>query len=230
MIKTIGFIILLKIAAIVVCSDVPSNETLASDNGQCENVKITLCKSFVYNHTKLPNFLNHTTFEEAASNMLHYLPLIKIRCSADFHFFLCTLHAPICSAALGGISLPPCRSLCESAYNGCEPLMRYYGLTWPDAFQCKRFPTDNGTLCVGKPLLPRIEKHPVKEQTIQNESSIAGSDGKRQSISAMLKEVKEKVQVGFSLISERLLELKQSIVAKDEMIHAKIEKILHHLA
>lgn len=51
--------------------------------------------------------------EDAAMEIHQFLPLLKIRCSPDLKFFLCTLYAPVCTVM--NKPLPPCRYLCESA-------------------------------------------------------------------------------------------------------------------
>ncbi|NXQ61831.1 FZD1 protein, partial [Anthoscopus minutus] len=47
--------------------------------------------------------------------------------------------------------LPPCRSLCERARQGCEALMNKFGFQWPDTLRCEKFPVHGaGELCVGQ--------------------------------------------------------------------------------
>ncbi|NXW74370.1 FZD1 protein, partial [Hirundo rustica] len=48
-------------------------------------------------------------------------------------------------------ALPPCRSLCERARQGCEALMNKFGFQWPDTLRCEKFPVHGaGELCVGQ--------------------------------------------------------------------------------
>ena len=46
--------------------------------------------------------------------------------------------------------LPPCRSLCLAAQDGCEELMNKFGFQWPANLACHTFPTAGSErLCVG---------------------------------------------------------------------------------
>lgn len=58
------------------------------------------------------------------------------------------MYAPICT--IMEMPILPCRSMCEEAKKGCEPLMNRFGFAWPDKFNCSSFP-ESGTeaLCIG---------------------------------------------------------------------------------
>lgn len=112
--------------------------------GRCEVLRIPLCKGLNYNMTLFPSFRNHRTQEEAALEVHQFFPLVKVGCSPDLSLFLCSLYAPSCSAPF-----KPCRELCISARDGCSPLMKEFGFTWPDSFSCDKFPAaGQGTECV----------------------------------------------------------------------------------
>ena len=74
--------------------------------------------------------------------------LVKVQCSPDFKFFLCTLFTPVCTIL--NEPIPPCRHLCYSAKNGCETLMRKFGYQWPEIFDCEKFPHNRNAMCVGE--------------------------------------------------------------------------------
>jgi hypothetical protein len=44
-----------------------------------------------------PNLLKHTTQAEAQAEIKQYEMLVKVQCSPDVRFFLCTLYAPVCT-------------------------------------------------------------------------------------------------------------------------------------
>ncbi len=116
---------------------------------KCEPVKIPLCHGVWYNTTIFPNILNHKTQEEAALEVHQFFPLVKVGCSDDLAFFLCSVYAPVCTVLQTPV--PPCRSLCNSAKHGCEDLMNQFGFTWPDSLNCDRFPEiGEGIICVEK--------------------------------------------------------------------------------
>lgn len=122
-------------------------DTLAH-HGRCEPITINLCMNIPYNETIMPNLMNHQKQEDAGQEVHQYVPLVKMKCSPDLRFFLCTVYAPVCTIIEKAI--PPCRSLCESARSGCEGLMNSFGFAWPEALDCSKMPENDGTeLCVG---------------------------------------------------------------------------------
>ena len=120
---------------------------VAPRNVQCYSMdKDNICKSMPYNQTMFPNILNHRKIGEASRELQSFSPLIRIQCSKDLQFFLCSLYMPICND-FGPI--PPCKSLCERSKAGCESLMIKYGYSWPASLRCERFPQKGrSVLCV----------------------------------------------------------------------------------
>lgn len=47
--------------------------------------------------TLYPNVLKHSKQDEAEADIKQYDMLVKVQCSPDFQFFLCTLFAPVCT-------------------------------------------------------------------------------------------------------------------------------------
>ena len=142
---------------------------------KCESVTIPLCIGLPYNTTIFPNMLKHRTQEEAALEVHQFFPLVKVGCSEDLAFFLCSVYAPICT--LLGIPVPPCRSLCDSARDGCEDLMKKFGFTWPESLRCEKFPKLGEDLCVGKNTTGRNgQVVPSKEQPQGHNSTEAPID------------------------------------------------------
>ncbi|XP_045177821.2 frizzled-2-like [Mercenaria mercenaria] len=127
-----------------------STKVLNSDNlgphGKCEPIQIPLCKDIQYNETIMPNLLTHTKQEDAGMEVHQFFPLVKVQCSKQLKFFLCTMYVPVCTVLPKAI--PPCRSLCIQARTGCETLMNKFGFEWPASLNCDQFPM-NG-LCVGE--------------------------------------------------------------------------------
>uniref|UniRef100_A0A8D0C523 Frizzled-1 n=1 Tax=Salvator merianae TaxID=96440 RepID=A0A8D0C523_SALMN len=119
------------------------------DHGYCQPITIPLCTDIAYNQTIMPNLLGHTNQEDAGLEVHQFYPLVKVQCSAELKFFLCSMYAPVCTVLEQ--ALPPCRSLCERARQGCEALMNKFGFQWPDALRCEKFPVHGaGELCVGQ--------------------------------------------------------------------------------
>ncbi|KAJ8951872.1 hypothetical protein NQ318_019848 [Aromia moschata] len=119
-------------------------------HGKCQHITIPFCDGIPYNKTIMPNILGHQTQEEAGLEVHQYFPLVKINCSPDLQFFLCSVFAPVCTIL--DVPLPPCRSLCLSAKDGCEGIMKKFGFNWPESLNCDAYP-DNAVseaLCVGE--------------------------------------------------------------------------------
>lgn len=94
--------------------------------------------------------------------MHQFFPLVKVKCSQQLKFFLCTMYVPVCTVLPKAI--PPCRSLCVQARTGCETLMNKFGFEWPPSLNCDQFPR-NG-LCVGE---NTTEHQPPTQTTIRPE-------------------------------------------------------------
>lgn len=127
----------------------PEEEVLVPDHGLCQSISIPLCTGLPYNQTILPNLLGHTNQEEAGLEVHQFYPLVKVQCSADLKFFLCSMYAPVCTVL--DRAIPPCRSLCERARQGCEPLINRFGFAWPERLRCQNLPVQGaGEICVGQ--------------------------------------------------------------------------------
>lgn len=119
------------------------------EHGFCQPISIPLCTDIAYNQTIMPNLLGHTSQEDAGLEVHQFYPLVKVQCSMDLKFFLCSMYAPVCTVLEQAI--PPCRSLCERARHGCEALMNKFGFQWPERLRCENFPVHGaGEICVGQ--------------------------------------------------------------------------------
>lgn len=122
---------------------------LAPLHNRCESITISLCSNMPYNKTIMPNILGHQNQEEAGMEVHQFFPLVKVNCSKDLHFFLCSVYIPICTIL--EVPIPPCRPLCLSAKNGCETLMNRFGFQWPESLDCNKFPEGpHEKMCVGE--------------------------------------------------------------------------------
>ena len=155
----------LTIAAIVLASCL----SLTSSKKSCELIKTELCSDIGYNRTIFPNLLRHRTQEEAHLEISQFSPLIQLKCSQDFAFFLCVVYVPICTQLQ--TPLPPCRSLCKSAKQGCEQVMQQFGYTWPNQLECDNFPKDKDEpLCVGQNVSERRYNPDTPDVGAQNKT------------------------------------------------------------
>ncbi|KAJ8255230.1 hypothetical protein GJAV_G00202560 [Gymnothorax javanicus] len=127
----------------------PQLALAASKDIVCEPITVPMCKGIGYNLTYMPNQFNHDTQDEVGLEVHQFWPLVRIRCSPDLLFFLCSMYTPICLPDYKK-PLPPCRSVCERAKRGCSPLMSQYGFEWPERMSCERLPMLGNTenLCM----------------------------------------------------------------------------------
>ncbi|XP_071540736.1 uncharacterized protein [Panulirus ornatus] len=116
-----------------------------SDSRPCEALKEDVCQGLGYHATLFPNLLDHKSQDLASAELLSFLPLIELECSEVMREFLCALYMPVCTNY--GFHLPPCRSLCKQAREGCEQMMTELGLSWPSKFDCTRFPEHHELMC-----------------------------------------------------------------------------------
>lgn len=129
-------------------SHIKDQDSLPHHN-RCERITIPFCLDIQYNETIMPNLLNHQRQEDAGLEVHQFFPLVKVKCSPDLQFFLCSMYAPVCTIL--DRAIPPCRSLCRSSKNGCEALMMKFGFPWPENLDCDRFPEAGGPeICVGE--------------------------------------------------------------------------------
>lgn len=123
------------------------------EHSSCQTMRIPFCENVAYNRTMLPNIFGHHTQTDVINEINIYHPLVKVNCSPDLKLFLCTVYAPICFDHVNGtkpLLLLPCRSLCESAKQGCFSHLKQFTSELPSAFQCDKFPDKKNVICVGK--------------------------------------------------------------------------------
>ncbi|KTG35309.1 hypothetical protein cypCar_00034232 [Cyprinus carpio] len=119
------------------------------EHGFCQPITIPLCTDIAYNQTIMPNLVGHYNQEDAGLEVHQFYPLVKVQCSPELKFFLCSMYAPVCTVLEKAI--PPCRSICERAKHGCEALMNKFGFQWPERLRCEHFPVlGDGHICVGQ--------------------------------------------------------------------------------
>ena len=103
-------------------------------HGSCEAITIPLCRDIPYNQTSMPNWLGHHRQDAAGLEINQFYPLVQMQCSPYLKSFLCMMYAPKCSVFED--TVPPCRSLCDAARSGCEPVMNRFGFPWPENLDC----------------------------------------------------------------------------------------------
>ncbi|XP_013383285.1 frizzled-9 [Lingula anatina] len=139
---------------------------------RCERIAITFCSDMKYNMTSMPNIVGHRTQDEAGLRVQEFIPLIQIGCTglstSLLKFFLCSLHAPMCTEQVDEILvIPPCRTMCQKVKEKCEPVLHRFNFNWPSMLNCSNFPDKKGKLCMEAPKDMEIpseaerDKHPI---------------------------------------------------------------------
>lgn len=137
------------------------NGIIIPEHGFCQPISIPLCTDIAYNQTIMPNLVGHYNQEDAGLEVHQFYPLVKVQCSPELKFFLCSMYAPVCTVLEKAI--PPCRSICESAKQGCEALMNKFGFQWPERLRCENFPVHgDGQICVGQNRSSAATVPPIK--------------------------------------------------------------------
>lgn len=106
----------------------------------CEPITTPLCSDLGYTQALIPNFLGHTNQRRAREELNIFSSLVRLGCSRQLKPFICSVYVPECEAAQAE---PPCRTLCEQARTGCEPLMNKFGVQWPQSLSCENFTTES---------------------------------------------------------------------------------------
>lgn len=124
------------------------SEDIFPPHGKCKPITVPFCQGLPYNETIFPNIIGHSNQEEAGLEVHQYFPLVKMGCSKDLIFFLCSVFLPVCTILEHPI--PPCRPLCLSVKEGCEGIMKHFQYTWPENLNCDKFPekSEPDNLCV----------------------------------------------------------------------------------
>ncbi|KAM3864080.1 frizzled-2-like [Diretmus argenteus] len=144
-----SFCVALLLPLLITAQYQADNGIAVPEHGFCQPISIPLCTDIAYNQTIMPNLVGHYNQEEAGLEVHQFYPLVKVQCSPELKFFLCSMYAPVCTVL--EMAIPPCRSICERAKQGCEALMNKFGFQWPERLRCENFPVlGHGHICVGQ--------------------------------------------------------------------------------
>lgn len=126
-----------------------------------------------YTHMRLPNMLNHTRKEDVAGDLSLWNPLLQSKkCNAgnQLKYFLCFTYAPVCvEDTTVNKLIPPCKSMCQSVRQSCEPVMKRHNYSWPQVFNCDqkyRFLDDETQMCISSRILAGIQKTNTKSECL----------------------------------------------------------------
>ncbi|XP_054709409.1 frizzled-4-like [Uloborus diversus] len=144
----------------------------------CERITIEQCRNIGYNVTGMPNFLGHDRQMDVELIIESFVPLIQYGCSSRLRFFLCSAYVPMCSEKVPQL-IGPCRPLCESVQELCEPVLKEFGFPWPPSLNCSQFPPENNLkdMCMDGPEYEEKKTNPFRERNNPHSGIQRGSGG-----------------------------------------------------
>uniref|UniRef100_A0A8K9WQ22 Secreted frizzled-related protein 3 n=1 Tax=Oncorhynchus mykiss TaxID=8022 RepID=A0A8K9WQ22_ONCMY len=183
-----------------------------ASSAACEPIRIPLCKSMPWNMTKMPNHLHHSTQANAVLAIEQFEGLLGTQCSTDLLFFLCAMYAPICTIDFQHDPIKPCKSVCERAKCGCEPVMKRYNHTWPESLACEDLPVYDRGVCISPEAIVKAEgpeSTPDFPSDSHNVNCKGANNGFKCKVSfKIIKQTKIVFNVFFPVIRARVKEIK----------------------
>ncbi|XP_039397604.1 atrial natriuretic peptide-converting enzyme isoform X3 [Mauremys reevesii] len=106
----------------------------------CINITYSQCQMLPYNHTTLTSVLSIVKSIEMEKFLKFFSYLNRLSCYQHIMLFGCSLALPECiSDGDDSRGLLPCRSFCEAAKEGCEPVLGMVNSSWPEFLRCSQF-------------------------------------------------------------------------------------------
>uniref|UniRef100_A0A8D0BKC6 Corin, serine peptidase n=1 Tax=Salvator merianae TaxID=96440 RepID=A0A8D0BKC6_SALMN len=111
------------------------------EKSSCINITYSQCQMLPYNHTTLIPVLSIVRSIEMEKFLKFFGYLSRLGCYQHIMLFGCSLALPECISDGGDKShgLLPCRSFCEAAKEGCEPVLGMVNSSWPEFLACTQF-------------------------------------------------------------------------------------------
>uniref|UniRef100_A0A8C2YEP1 Corin, serine peptidase n=1 Tax=Coturnix japonica TaxID=93934 RepID=A0A8C2YEP1_COTJA len=106
------------------------------------------CQMLPYNYTTLTSVLSIVKSIEMEKFLKFFSYLSRLSCYQHIMLFGCSLALPECiSDGDDSRVLLPCRTFCEEAKEGCEPVLGMVNASWPEFLKCSQFhnQTENDT-------------------------------------------------------------------------------------
>uniref|UniRef100_A0A8C2TZC8 Corin, serine peptidase n=1 Tax=Coturnix japonica TaxID=93934 RepID=A0A8C2TZC8_COTJA len=116
--------------------------------GACINITNSQCQMLPYNYTTLTSVLSIVKSIEMEKFLKFFSYLSRLSCYQHIMLFGCSLALPECiSDGDDSRVLLPCRTFCEEAKEGCEPVLGMVNASWPEFLKCSQFhnQTENDT-------------------------------------------------------------------------------------
>ncbi|XP_026959624.1 carboxypeptidase Z isoform X1 [Sagmatias obliquidens] len=113
----------------------------AADSATCVDLQLQTCSDASYNQTTFPTLLEHrsrvaveSSSEYILLSVLHHL--LEGQCNPDLRLLGCAVLVPRCE---GGRARRPCRHVCETLRDACQPAFDAIDMAWPYFLDCGRY-------------------------------------------------------------------------------------------
>ncbi|XP_058049311.1 atrial natriuretic peptide-converting enzyme isoform X2 [Ahaetulla prasina] len=118
----------------------PAVQDVGPKKGLCININYSQCEMLPYNQTTLRSVLSIVRSIEMEKFLKFFSYLNRLGCYQHIMLFGCSLALPQCiSDGVNSHGLLPCRSFCEAAKKGCEPVLAMVNSSWPEFLACSHF-------------------------------------------------------------------------------------------
>ena len=120
---------------------------VSSTDNRCQPISsnFSLCSGLGYTQMYLPNLLNHESISEILYEFSLWQSLLNLKCHPNARLLLCSILAPVCLQGKPNLIISfdnsntnqqrflyPCRTLCKSVQQSCEPQMiDQFNYKWP---------------------------------------------------------------------------------------------------
>uniref|UniRef100_A0A8C4UMV7 Corin, serine peptidase n=1 Tax=Falco tinnunculus TaxID=100819 RepID=A0A8C4UMV7_FALTI len=106
----------------------------------CINITNSQCQMLPYNYTTVTSVLSIVKSIEMEKFLKFFSYLNRLGCYQHIMLFGCSLALPECiSDGDESRGLLPCRTFCDAAKEGCEPVLGMVNASWPEFLKCSQF-------------------------------------------------------------------------------------------
>ncbi|KAJ7410458.1 hypothetical protein WISP_108075 [Willisornis vidua] len=124
------------------------SQKMKQNKSACVSITNSQCQMLPYNYTTVTSVLSVVKTIEMEKFLKFFSYLSRLSCYQHIMLFGCNLALPECiSDGDDSRGLLPCRTFCEAAKEGCEPVLGMVNASWPDFLKCSQFQnkTENDT-------------------------------------------------------------------------------------
>uniref|UniRef100_A0A671Q1Z1 Corin, serine peptidase n=1 Tax=Sinocyclocheilus anshuiensis TaxID=1608454 RepID=A0A671Q1Z1_9TELE len=118
-----------------------------------KNCEIIQCSMLPYNQSGVLPGTTVVKSSELQMFLKFFSYLSQLSCYRHIMLFGCSIALPQCISHRDRRTLVlPCRSFCEVAREGCEPVLQMFNASWPELLRCSQFTNNMGTNAENTPL------------------------------------------------------------------------------